>query len=232
MANTEKNSSGDGMHDQREQHWIRDLRNSFFAGLLVIVPVAASIGILFWMFNTVTGWLVPPGLRQPDGTVPFQYRVIALLIFVVATTAVGWITRLMIGRELVKLTEAVMLRIPILNKIYRFAKDVSDTMFSGKKTVFERVVLVEYPRPGVYALGFVTNETGGEAQYKTRETVISVFIPTTPNPTSGFLAMVPRDKTVPMDMSVADGMKFVISGGAVVPPYQPKTDLATNPPNR
>lgn len=206
----------------QEHHWVRDLRNSFFAGLLVIVPVAASVGILFWMFNTVTGWLVPPALRQADGTVPFQYRVVALAVFVVLTTGLGWITRLMIGRELVKLTESVMLRIPILNKIYRFAKDVSDTMFSGKKTVFERVVLVEYPRPGVYALGFVTNETQGEAQVKTREPVISVFIPTTPNPTSGFLALVPRDKAIPMEMSVADGMKFVISGGSVVPPYVPK----------
>ncbi|MCS7049775.1 MAG: DUF502 domain-containing protein, partial [Verrucomicrobiae bacterium] len=119
-----------------ERHWVRDLRNSFFAGLLVIVPVAASVGILFWMFNTVTDWLVPPGLRQADGTVPFRYRVLALAVFVMVTTGVGWITRLMIGRELVRLTETVMLRIPILNRIYRFAKDFSDTMFAGKKTVF------------------------------------------------------------------------------------------------
>jgi len=124
----------------------------------------------------------------------------------------------------VKFTEGLILRIPVLNKIYGFAKDVSDTMLAGKKTVFERVVLVEYPRPGMYALGFVTNETEGEAQAKTKEPVISVFIPTTPNPTSGFLALVPRDNVIAMDMTVAEGMKFVISGGSVVPPYKPRTE--------
>jgi len=207
-----------------EKHWARDLRNSFFAGLLVIVPVAASVGILLWLFNTFTGWLVPGVLRQPDGTVPFQYRVVALLVFLLLTIVLGWVTRLVVGRELVKLTEAVILRIPVLNKIYGFAKDVSDTMLAGKKTVFERVVLVEYPRPGVYAIGFVTNETEGEAQAKTKEPVISVFIPTTPNPTSGFLALVPRDKAIAMDMTVAEGMKFVISGGSVVPPFKPRAE--------
>jgi len=207
-----------------EKHWARDLRNSFFAGLLVIVPVAASVGILLWLFNTFTGWLVPGVLRQPDGAVPFQYRVVALLVFLLLTIVLGWVTRLVVGREVVKFTEGLILRIPVLNKIYGFAKDVSDTMLAGKKTVFERVVLVEYPRPGMYAIGFVTNETEGEAQAKTKEPVISVFIPTTPNPTSGFLAVVPRDNVIAMDMTVAEGMKFVISGGSVVPPYKPRTE--------
>ena len=92
-------------------------------------------------------------------------------------------------------------------------------MLSGRKTMFQRVVLVEFPRPGVYSVGFVTSETGGEAQVKTKEQVVNVFVPTTPNPTSGFLVLVPREQLTELEMSVAEGMKLVISGGAVVPPF-------------
>jgi uncharacterized membrane protein len=121
----------------------------------------------------------------------------------------------------VTLTEQAVARVPLLNRIYSFFKEVSNTMFSGKKSAFERVVLVEFPRPGVYSIGFVTNETQGEAQALTQETVVNVFVPTTPNPTSGFLILVPRKQIIEMKMSVADGMKMVISGGAVTPSYQP-----------
>jgi uncharacterized membrane protein len=93
--------------------------------------------------------------------------------------------------------------------------------------MFQRVVLVEFPRPGIYSVGFVTSETGGEAQVKTAATVVNVFIPTTPNPTSGFLVLVPNEQVTPLEMSVAEGMKMVISGGAVVPPYPPPTPAPT-----
>lgn len=198
------------------------LRKSFFAGLVVVVPVAASVGILFWLFTTVTNWLLPRGLR--DGEQQFLYRAAALVVFVVLVTAVGWVTRLMIGRRMVTLTEHIIARVPLLNRIYAFVKDVSNTMFAGKKSAFQRVVLVEFPRPGSYAIGFVTSEAGGEAQALTRETVVNVFVPTTPNPTSGFLIMVPRQQLIEMQMSVADGMKLVVSGGSVVPPYPPKVE--------
>jgi len=211
---------------EAEKHWGRELRNSFFAGLVVIVPVAASLGVLFYLFNTFTGWLIPGVLREPDGTVSFQYRVIALVVFVLLTIMLGWVTRLVVGKELVKFTDSLILRIPVLNKIYGFAKDVSETMLGEKKSVFEQVVLVEYPRPGIYMIGFVTNETQGEAQAKTRERVVCVFIPTTPNPTSGFLAFVPQDQLVLLEMSVGEGMKMVISGGAVVPPYRGKVAVS------
>jgi uncharacterized membrane protein len=110
-------------------------------------------------------------------------------------------------------------RVPLLNRTYGFVKEVSNTMFGGQKTMFQRVVLVQFPRLGIYSLGFVTSETEGEAQAKTKETVINVFVPTTPNPTSGFLVLVPRDQVIDLQMSVGEGMKMVISGGAVVPPY-------------
>jgi uncharacterized membrane protein len=198
--------------------WIT-LRKSFFAGLVVVVPLAGSVAILWALFDWVTDFLLPRTLQ--NHTNAFFYRVIALTVFAFLVTAVGWITRLVIGKRAVALAEKAVARVPLLNRIYGFVKDVSNTMFSGKKSAFQKVVLVEFPRPGVYSIGFVTSETEGEAQVLTRETVVNVFVPTTPNPTSGFLILVPRDQLVEMKMSVADGMKMVISGGAVTPSYRP-----------
>jgi uncharacterized membrane protein len=147
------------------------------------------------------------------------YRIIVAVLFVVFTTFVGWITRMVAGRQLVAMTESLIKHVPLLNKTYGFMKDVSQTVLSGKKTMFQRVVLVEFPRPGIYSIGFVTGETRGEVQEKTKETVINVFVPTTPNPTSGFLLLVPHQQLIEMNMTVAEGLKMVISGGTVVPPY-------------
>ena len=158
------------------------------------------------------------------------YRVLALVLFVIFTMSVGWVTRLMVGKRVVKLTETVISRVPLLNKTYSFMKEISQTLLAGRKTMFQQVVLVQFPRLGVYSIGFVTSQTAGETQAKTAETVVNVFVPTTPNPTSGFLIFVPKEQLIKLDMSVADGMKMVISGGVVVPPYQPKT-LEINTPS-
>lgn len=196
------------------KEWMIKLRKSFLAGLLVVIPLAASVWVLWTALTWLTNWL-PASVRTPG------YRVLALLILVVGTTAIGWITRLVIGRRLVKLSEELIARVPVLNRTYAFMKEISQTLLSGRKTVFQRVVLIEFPKPGSYALGFVTSETGGEPQAKTKSQVVNVFVPTTPNPTSGFLLLVPQEKIVVLDMSVADGMKMVISGGSVVPPWPP-----------
>jgi len=200
--------------------WKR-LRNSFFAGLLVVVPVAGSVLILLGFFTWLTDFMLPSALQQQ--ILSPLYRVLALVLFVALTTGVGWITRLVVGRQIIGVSETLIGRVPVLNKTYSFIKEISQTLLSGRKTMFQRVVLVQFPRPGVYSIGFVTSETEGEVQAKTRETVINVFVPTTPNPTSGFLILVPRDQVVELEMSVAEGMKMVISGGAVVPPYSPAT---------
>lgn len=200
----------------------QSLRKSFFAGLVVVVPLGGSIAILLGLFNWVTGFLLPRALQDHSNS--FLYRLVALLVFVFLVTAVGWVTRLVIGRRAVSFAESIVARVPLLNRIYGFVKDVSNTMFSGKKSAFQRVVLVEFPRAGAYSLGFVTSETEGEAQALTQGTVVNVFVPTTPNPTSGFLILVPRNQLIELTMSVADGMKMVISGGAVTPAYVKKID--------
>ena len=198
----------------------KSLRNSFFAGLLVVLPVAASVLILVGVFRWVTDFMLPASLRQQMLT-PL-YRLVALVTFIAFTMLVGWITRLVVGKRMVAMVEDLIGRVPLLNKTYGFMKEISQTLLASKRTVFQRVVLVQFPRPGLYSVGFVTSETEGEAQEKTKETVINVFVPTTPNPTSGFLILVPREQLIDLEMSVAEGMKLVISGGAVVPPFRSK----------
>ncbi len=204
----------------------KSLRNSFLAGLLVVGPVAASIFVTLKLFEKFTNLLLLDEWKTSPYS--FLYRIVAVVVFLALMVLVGWITRLMIGKRLLTATENIITRVPLLNKIYLFIKEVSDTMLGRRKTVFDRVVLFEYPRPGVYAVGFVTNEDQGEIQHKTSSQTINVFLPTTPNPTSGFLLIVPRDQIINLDMSVTDGMKLVISGGAVAPPYKPR--LPNNPP--
>jgi uncharacterized membrane protein len=209
----------------------KSLRNSFVAGLLVVVPVVASLALLVWFFTRLTDFILPSWVRDSLHGSPalvFLVRVLALVLALVMVTAVGWLMRLMVGRQLLLAVEGLIDRIPLLNKTYGFVKEISHTLLAGQKTVFQRVVLIQYPRPGVYAIGFVTNETSGEAQQKTQQTVVNVFLPTTPNPTSGFLLLVPKSEVVELEMSVAEGMKLVISGGAVVPPYSPRPASGSN----
>jgi uncharacterized membrane protein len=196
----------------------KSLRNSFFAGLLVVLPAAASVLILVKIFTWVTDFMLTESLRTQMLT-PL-YRIIALVAFIAFTMLVGWVTRLVVGKRMIALAENMIGCVPLLNKTYGFMKEISQTLLTSKRTMFQRVVLVQFPRAGVYSIGFVTSETEGEAQEKTKETVINVFVPTTPNPTSGFLILVPREQLINLDMTVAEGMKLVISGGTVVPPVK------------
>ncbi len=209
------------------KEWLKALRRSFFAGLLLVVPVAASVLILLWLFTWITDFMLPESLRQHLLT-PL-YRIIVLVLFVAATMLVGWITRWVIGRRMVALGEDVIGHVPLLNKTYGFMKEISQTVLGGKRTMFQGVVLVQFPRPGIYSIGFVTGKTEGEAQEKTKEAIVNVFVPTTPNPTNGFLILVPREQLVELDMTVGEGMKMVISGGTVAPPYPPKAQHSPAP---
>src|ERR1700722_3779640 len=128
----------------------KNLRNSFFAGLLVVVPVAASVLILLGIFTWVTDFMLPDALRQQMLT-PL-YRIIALILFVAFTIFVGRVTRLVVGKRMVLATESLITHIPLLNKTYGFMKEISSTVLSGKKTMFQRVVLVEFPRAGTYTI--------------------------------------------------------------------------------
>ncbi|MCO5170527.1 MAG: DUF502 domain-containing protein [Planctomycetes bacterium] len=192
----------------------RSLWNSFLAGALLLLPLALSLAVLWWLFLRLTAW-VPAAHQTPTN------RLLALAALVVLVTFVGQVTRLVVGKRLHALGEALLGRIPLLGSVYLFFKEISHTMLGANKTVFDRVVLIEYPKDGVYALAFVTNEAEGEVQARTQARVVNVFVPTTPNPTSGFLLMVPADRVIPMEMTVAEGMKMVVSAGSIAPPWPP-----------
>jgi uncharacterized membrane protein len=121
------------------------------------------------------------------------------------------------GKRIIEWVDSGLLRVPLLNKVYGTMKQVNEAFSTGSRSSFRTVVLVEYPRPGVYSMGFITSEQHGELQMKLKEKVVGVFVPTTPNPTSGFLLLLPEDQVIKLEMSVADGIKYIISLGSIIP---------------
>lgn len=198
------------------------LRRDFITGLLIILPLVGTIWILLKAFLILTGFLVAAvrTVHPLDSlSLVVLTRLAALALIAVGLVLMGALARNVFGRRMLRLLEGLCARIPVFNKIYGALRQISEALIGEGKTVFRRVVLVEYPRKGVYAVGFLTSEARGEPQAKTEAEVVNVFVPTTPNPTSGMLTMVPRDEIIPLEMSVEDGMKLVISGGALIPPY-------------
>ncbi|MBU1888404.1 MAG: DUF502 domain-containing protein [Candidatus Omnitrophica bacterium] len=198
------------------------IRASFFTGTLIVIPVILTIWVLYFIIDKFNLLLLDPIMGFLKNWVPAQNieamtRSLVFLLLLVFLTLVGLAARIIILRNIFGFGEKILYRVPMISSIYRAIKELSFAFFVQKNSIFQRVVLVEYPRKGLYQIGFVTSETKGEAQKKTKETVINVFIPTTPNPTSGMLVLVPVEDVMEMNMSVAEGMKMVISGGAVVP---------------
>jgi uncharacterized membrane protein len=203
-------------------------RANFFAGLAVVLPGVISITLLVWVFQGVAGitdlllfFLPKRWTHQNAGQGPmfWYWSLVALLWAILLVSLIGRFTRYYVGRRLVELLDLLLLRVPLLNKIYGTIKQVNEAFSSNKKSAFRQVVLIEFPRAGQYSIGFVTSEQTQEVQLKTPEKVVSVFVPTTPNPTTGFLVLVPEHSLTKLNMSVADGIKFIISLGAVSPEF-------------
>jgi len=155
--------------------------------------------------------------EEGNGSLYWYWSLVALLLAIMLIGLVGLLARNYFGKKLIQWVDSTMLRVPLLNKIYGATKQVNDAFSSGNKTAFRTVVLVEFPQPGVYSLGFITSEPHAEVQAKINAKVVCVFVPPTPNPTSGFLLLVPEEKVIKLDMSVADGIKYLISLGAIPP---------------
>lgn len=200
----------------------RGLWRSFLTGLIVVFPALVTLGILQLMFGWIFKSVIDPVakfvafiLDMPTTTLPV--RLVVALCFVVGLVGIGFGTRVLVLRRFFLLGEALFRRVPMIGKVYGTMREISNTFTGQRKSLFNKVVLAEWPRPGVYSIGFVTSDVGGEMQEKTPEHVINVFIPTTPNPTSGFLVLVPRESLISLDMSVEEGMRLVISGGLAGP---------------
>lgn len=196
------------------------LRNYFLAGILVTAPIAITIyvtwGFLKFLDKKITP-LIPPNYN-PNTYLPVDIPGLGLIIAITFFIVVGWITRNFFGRLLIRISEGIVNRVPVINTIYGAIKQIFETVMASQSDAFKEVVMFEYPRKGIWALGFVTGQTKGEVKTMTQEDTVNVFVPTTPNPTSGFLLFLPKKDVTYMKMSVEEGIKMIVSGGIITPP--------------
>lgn len=201
------------------------LRNYFFTGLVICAPLAITLYLTWTLIGWVDGWVKPylPDVFNPNNYLPFTVPGVGLLIAFVVITMVGFLTANLIGRSIVGYGEYLLSRMPVVRSIYSALKQIFETVFREDSDSFQAVVLVQYPRKGLWALAFVATDTLGETQARLDEPAgqtVSVFLPTTPNPTSGFLLFVPKDDVIWMNMSVEEAAKLVISAGLVAPEFE------------
>ena len=196
------------------------LRNYFLAGILVTAPMGITAYLVWTFVSMVDGWVTPliPPRYNPQTYLPFEIPGFGLVVAIVGLILAGALTANVLGRLFVRTSDRILARMPVVRGVYSAVKQLTETVFGTQSAAFREVVLVEYPRHGVWGLGFITGVTEGEVQELTEDEVVNVFVPTTPNPTSGFLLFVPRRDIVVLSMTVEEGIKMVISGGIVMPP--------------
>jgi uncharacterized membrane protein len=197
-------------------------RNAFISGALMLAPLIVTI----WAFKTiidVVGGTFRPlyehSLPQSLQRIPLLWDFLATVAVILLVTGLGYLSSYVFGKYFLSIGERAIQRIPGIGTVYLSVKQIVTTFGTQNRNLFNKVVLVEFPRKGIWTLGFLTNKQQGEPQTVTGSEVWTVFVPTTPNPTSGFLIMLPRHEIIELEMSVGDGMKMIISGGAVVPPW-------------
>jgi len=197
----------------------RRIRNIFITGLLITLPIALTYFILQFLFKNLDTLspvfakvLINMGAPIPEG---YRIPALGLVITLLIVLAVGWFTTNFFGKRLINLGESLVEKIPFVRKIYKGSKQVVQSIAHADTSAFRKVVLLEFPRRGMLAIGFVTGSALGEIQEYTREDVLNVFVPTMPNPTSGFLVFAPPEDLTEIDMSIEDGIKYVVSGGIV-----------------
>jgi uncharacterized membrane protein len=194
------------------------LRRYLVAGLLIWVPIGVTLLIIKFLVDIMdqTLLLLPAGWR-PETLLGFRIPGLGLVLTTVVVLVTGMVVTNLFGRQLVRLGEKLLARIPLVRSIYSSVKQLTETLFSNSGQSFRKVVMVPYPHPGSWTLGFLTGTAGNEIRTKAGQDVMNVFVPTTPNPTSGFFLMVPRADVIELDMSVDDGLKMLLSVGVVQP---------------
>jgi len=199
------------------------LRKWLLAGLLVIVPVAITMAVLRWVIDTLDQTLlILPEAWQPDRLIGVHIPGFGVLLTLAILLIVGAITSNFVGKKLVNIGDRVVARIPVVRGIYSSVKQVSDTLFSESGNAFRTAVLVQWPRPDVWTIGFVTGTPGGDVTtYLRGEEFLSVYVPTTPNPTGGYFVMLRKSDCIELKMSVDEALKYVVSMGVVVPAIAP-----------
>ncbi len=195
------------------------LRTYFFTGLIVAAPIGLTVYITTWFVDLVDTWFVPliPAQYQPDRYLPFDIPGLGLIIALVLLTLLGALAANFFGQALLALTERIVERMPVVRSIYSALKQIFETVLSQSNNSFREVALVEYPRKGSYTLAFITTSIRTDLPGLAGREMIGVFVPTTPNPTSGFFLYMPREEVSVLDMSVEDGLKMIVSMGIVEP---------------
>ncbi len=229
----------DGEQPRRRWRPFAGLRNNFLAGLVVVAPIAITIWLIWAFVGWIDSWVMPfvPGYYHPDALinrwfgdsewflaifgedVHVNVRGVGVVLFLIFTVFVGWLTKGLIGRSFLNWGERLVDRMPVVRSLYSGVKQIAQTIFAQQESKFDKACLVEYPRKGIWAIAFISTTARGEIDERipVDEEIISVFLPTTPNPTSGFLLFVPRHSVIELDMSVEDAAKLVISAGLVYP---------------
>lgn len=195
-------------------------RNAFLSGALLLAPLIVTIWAFSAIIDAVGGTFRPlfkHTLPESLQAIPFLWEVVATGLVVLLVTLFGFLSSYVFGKYFLSIGERAFQRIPGIGAVYNTVKQIVATFGTQNRNLFNKVVLIEYPRKGVWTLGFLTNKQQGEAQTLVGPDTWTVFVPTTPNPTSGFLLMLPRTEIIELEMSVGDGMKMIISGGAVMP---------------
>ncbi len=220
FAPTANHGFDDNPGKPHRMKFVARLRNYFLAGILVTAPIGITFYLALQFIDFVDSRVTPiiPAKYNPETYLPFSIPGLGLVIVVVGLILIGALTAGFLGRMFVHTSERVVERMPVVRNVYGAIKQITQAVFAKKSEALRQVVLFEYPRKGVWALGFATGVTKGEVQDRTSAEVVNVFLPTTPNPTSGFLLFVPRKDLVVLEMTVEDGIKMVISGGIVAPP--------------
>lgn len=207
------------------------LRNSFLTGIVVIAPVGLTVWLIWTVIGWVDGFVLPfvPSSYQPEYFIKqifgqdsqINIRGLGVVFFLVFTTFIGWIAKGVIGRFFIRNAETLVNRMPVVRSIYSGVKQIAETVFAQSDRSFEKACLVQYPRKGIWAVGFISTVAKGEVKSKsnTDGELLSVFVPTTPNPTSGFLLFFPEEDVIKLDMSIEDAAKLVISAGLVYPEH-------------
>ena len=199
------------------------MRKYFVTGLLILVPLVITVWVISMIVGTLDqSLLLLPVSWRPEALVGFHIPLLGTIFTLLIIFFTGLATRNFIGNQVVRAWEMVLTRIPVVNSIYSSVKQVSDTLLSSSGNAFRTAVLVEYPRQGSWTIAFVTGVPGGDVANHLQADYISLYVPTTPNPTSGFFLMVPREQTIELDMSVDEALKYIVSMGVVAPEHVSK----------
>ncbi len=208
----------------RKRSHLSRVRNYFLTGIIVTAPIAITFTVAMWVINWIDSKVVPLIPLPYNPQVLLQNYTglhipgIGLVVVLIGLTVIGFLAAGLLGRFVVRVGENLLNRMPVIRSVYGALKQIFETVLRSSSRSFREVALIEYPRRGIWAIGFITTKTTGEVRSEIKEDVVNVFLPTTPNPTSGFLLFVPRKDLVVLDMGVEEAIKMIVSAGIVTPP--------------